>query len=287
MRLPRLSLASAIFIAILFGLDVVLLQFTPLDGVVSNPESKQYNEGHKTCTKTQFGDIPVVSTAALYGCTFIFKHLRFIDDFHDTINAISTLMVSIFTFTLWRATNKLWESGEKTVKAAHRAWVDTTISLGNGDLNIDRFRISIPIKCTIKNIGNSPAIYVKFVAYGSIYERDCHDAIIKSIEKFRNEPRRAGYTVLPNGEFNYPEVLAEIRIVPASDIEVIDEKDIYIWGFVGYTFSSDIDGFHFTPFMRRLQRFDGKAVDLRVPRNSTRDLRLVEIEEAADLTPPD
>jgi hypothetical protein len=37
---------------------------------------------------------------------------------HDTINAFGTILIAIFTWTLWRSTDKLWKAGEQQFRLA-------------------------------------------------------------------------------------------------------------------------------------------------------------------------
>jgi hypothetical protein len=41
---------------------------------------------------------------------------KWIDDKHDFVTAVATLVVAIFTFTLWRATDRLWQAGERQLE---------------------------------------------------------------------------------------------------------------------------------------------------------------------------
>src|SRR5260221_12152769 len=38
---------------------------------------------------------------------------RLLEDHRETITAIATVFIALFTLTLWRATNRMWESGER------------------------------------------------------------------------------------------------------------------------------------------------------------------------------
>lgn len=53
----------------------------------------------------------------------VLRFLRFIwvNANHDNINAFAAVAVAVFTFTLWRSTLKLWETGEKQIAVADKA----------------------------------------------------------------------------------------------------------------------------------------------------------------------
>jgi hypothetical protein len=41
---------------------------------------------------------------------------RLITDEHDALTALGTLVIALFTFTLWRATDRLWKAGERQLE---------------------------------------------------------------------------------------------------------------------------------------------------------------------------
>jgi hypothetical protein len=44
-----------------------------------------------------------------------------VDSRHDAFTAGATIVIAIFTFTLWRATSRVWEAGEKQISVAKQA----------------------------------------------------------------------------------------------------------------------------------------------------------------------
>jgi hypothetical protein len=47
------------------------------------------------------------------GCAALAKITSAADKYHDVINALATILVAVFTFTLWRSTSKLWDASER------------------------------------------------------------------------------------------------------------------------------------------------------------------------------
>ena len=128
------------------------------------------------------------------GCGF-----DFIDRYHDAIVALGTLIIAFFTFTLWRATDRLWTAGERQLKllfetsasqsrdmqasivaaqqsaaaaaqalSANRAWMiwdNIPIHQASegmmGDIN---FKIGLMAQPAWKNRGRSPALRTQIVS---------------------------------------------------------------------------------------------------------------------------
>ena len=95
----------------LTGGEILILIYTPIAAVQDHPQRpNQTANKEQPCGEIQTG---ISYLAARYhGCTALFKNLTFIDAYHDTINAFAALLVAIFTFTLWRSTDKLWRASK-------------------------------------------------------------------------------------------------------------------------------------------------------------------------------
>jgi hypothetical protein len=83
---------------------------------------------------------------------------KWIDDRHDFVSAAAALAVAIFTFTLWRATDKLWAAGERqlehlsvTAERQLRAYVNVT------RVTVKDFGLRARYFVEIKNYGQTPA----------------------------------------------------------------------------------------------------------------------------------
>ena len=114
---------------------------------------------------------------------------------HDDIIALATVVVAIFTFTLWRATDRLWRSAENQLRefqvsvnianehaghmaasvkqskrvaktaaaqfrADHRPWIPPRLEIGT-DMIIRDGIMTMEVIIGIENIGNSPAFNVQ------------------------------------------------------------------------------------------------------------------------------
>lgn len=106
---------------------------------------------------------------------------QFLRDNHDVIIALGTLFIALFTFTLWRSTEKLWDAGERqinlaeeqhrTTKAIQRAYVTLNernpIRLGNGVSPGDGdFTISV----VVKNWGATPAVVTAISMVARVFD---------------------------------------------------------------------------------------------------------------------
>lgn len=164
-------LAILIFIGIIIGGELLVLELTPFNSINRQEGSQQGGDKEEHCSKIE----PWTSYSGpfqQYACTFVFKNIIFFDSYHDTINAISTLLVAIFTFTLWRSTNKLWDAGERQfkflVENQDRPVVDVDIKF-NGKVveHVSGKTIGIPYsgtviaKFSIHNFGRTPAIILE------------------------------------------------------------------------------------------------------------------------------
>jgi hypothetical protein len=114
----------------------------------------------------------------------IFRFLRFIwvNANHDNINAFAAVAVAVFTFTLWRSTLKLWETGEKQIAIAkvsadaaiesnklsrdlsvaeNRPWLSVNIIIGHRGLYFDENGANLDLVFIVKNTGKTPAYLQK------------------------------------------------------------------------------------------------------------------------------
>jgi hypothetical protein len=89
--------------------------------------------------------------------------LEWINRRHDVINAAATFIIALFTIALWRATDRLWDAGERqlvhlteTTRSQLRAYIhvqDVIMSLMNSQWHPN-------IQVIIKNFGQTPAYQV-------------------------------------------------------------------------------------------------------------------------------
>lgn len=116
--LKRWIIALALIVLAIFG-EIGVLNYTVLDQPNEQQASGQPGQKEGTCPENK-GFAVTINSAERLVCLFVFKNLRFIERNHDTLNAISTLAVAIFTFTLWASTQKLWLAGENQRKFSER-----------------------------------------------------------------------------------------------------------------------------------------------------------------------
>jgi hypothetical protein len=196
-----------------------------------------------------------------------------IDRYHDVVTAAATVIIGIFTFTLWRATSNLWESSDRQIRlarddfnATHRPWIPiikTTLNFGvrwaqgNAILGIDVF---------CKNTGNSPARRVSLAA--AIFPYLVNDDIPKEMTKIQAAHRTAATRDLIEHTC-FPGMPDELRLSRAFVIlasTIADLKDFLgdpatemvpvIVGAVEYYFSFGEPTPHYTPFVYHLWRTD-------------------------------
>lgn len=216
----------------------------------------------------------------------IFTNLRFIDRYHDTLNAVSTLAVAIFTATLWQTTRGLFIAGEKQIglavrnavaaeKAAeaatnalvggNRAWIKASARLADGlQFNGSAVVASVIVDCS--NVGNSPAIKLGH----HVWIRSWDVSVIRPDDELQDLCERSRSQqpfhefVLFAGE-SFPEVtqLGTWRFVADLSEDEIWRTDLqkgegifslFIMGCVNYTFPADSGKMHQTRFMYELWR---------------------------------
>jgi hypothetical protein len=74
----------------------------------------------------------------------------------ELVTAVATCAIAVFTYTLWRSTNKLWEAGEANANRQLRAYVSVSAKELTGV-----FTGATPtIVLTVTNAGHTPATHV-------------------------------------------------------------------------------------------------------------------------------
>ncbi|HYL33040.1 MAG TPA: hypothetical protein VEU53_07840 [Stellaceae bacterium] len=196
--------------------------------------------------------------------------------FGDHTSIIATVLIAVFTGTLWWSTRRLWIAGEKQIAAtqrmlvaSHRAWIRVDLQAGN-ILTFGAQGAQTLVSIQVENIGNAPAINISphiklFVSTRG--QRIPVQEHWKFCEDARKTPTMIGQTLFPNEK--YPEKMGiasygitalpqEISDALAKTID--DDKDavfLYVAGCVDYTFPSDPDGHHQTGFFYDLRRSKG------------------------------
>ena len=121
--------AIAALAALVVVSQALILSYTTIDAPDKQETAQQASEGQQPCRERQRLAITIHS-AERVACVFLFTNLRFIDRYHDTLNAVSTLAVAIFTATLWQTTKRLFRAGERQIEIASKS-VDVALKSAN------------------------------------------------------------------------------------------------------------------------------------------------------------
>jgi hypothetical protein len=205
----------------------------PLCLLVSENETTNTNTGQQAC-------------ASLFAGVVRFFHFLWKEADHDNITAVATVMIAVFTLTLWRSTKRLWQAHEhqsaqqaNDTRILQRAYLD--VDVGGIDRTIPDTMTTPPPSVghiVIRNTGHLPARRVSLF----INTRTSGDD---------------GEEELPIGEITEQNraLMPGARMTvgsPPLQFEDIDRREArwaYVWGRVTYE-----DGFgdsRFTNFCHR------------------------------------
>jgi len=158
---------------------------------------------------------------------------EWIDRRHDLVTAAATIVIALFTFTLWRATDRLWDAGERqlahlneTAERQLRAYVNIIKIIGR---NLDdRHAFTIEIR----NYGQTPAYDVR--TEGAIV-LTTQTPLEHELALPADPPFIGGAGTLAPGAENH----IRIEIKPPLSNEELDQvrlgtKAIYIFGRIRY-----------------------------------------------------
>ena len=95
---------------------------TSFQKCTANKENEQPKQPTKENSSEILGAL-IVSARVKTDCTFVFLY-----DSREATAAIATAFIAIFTFSLWRSTDRLWEAGEKQIAIAAEAAMAATKS---------------------------------------------------------------------------------------------------------------------------------------------------------------
>jgi hypothetical protein len=144
--------------------------------------------------------------------------------YRDLIAAVATVLIAIFTFTLWQSTKRLWEAGEKQLrigrqqtfanihaaKAAKRSAEiaeDALVASTRPWVGVDQVGINsglkspgqITVDVFIKNTGNSPALKMRGQFNGHVAPNTQPPPPIPA----STDERISGSVLFPNGDFHF------------------------------------------------------------------------------------
>ena len=125
----------------------------PLCIVVSQYQSANNQSGYQTCATFHEG--------VVRGFFFVWGYIN-----HDNVTAIGTLLIALFTWTLWRSSTKLWIVTNETIKLA-RAEFNSTHRPRIRIKNVWIMRPLVPdepvvVDVLLVNVGNAPAVIHSF-----------------------------------------------------------------------------------------------------------------------------
>jgi hypothetical protein len=193
----------------------------------------------KNQAKNQAGDDTHVRACATLFEDFI-RGIRYLWDHADSdaLTAVSTLLIAVFTFTLYRSTTRLWEASERQIRlarddfeATHRPWVSVKISIGPRGIYFDDNGMNLHLIFVCKNGGTTPAISAWVAAEPYLDRQGRQDLeeqrrVCDSIRKRPYHPKAPGKTIFPGDE----EIFSTIyTFIGKDDLETQARED---YGFV-------------------------------------------------------
>jgi len=205
----------------------------------------------------------------------------FIDSNHDSITAIATVFIALFTITLWWASAGQYDLIEQQIKlarddfnATHRPWIPISRATFNSGFNWVQGNAIVVISIACKNSGNSPARRVSLAAriFPFLWNDDIPIEIARLQADHRSDSTRRDIierTLFPSSEesrLNIATVIEASRFVDLKDglgepaIEIVP----VIVGFIEYYFSFGDPVPHYTPFVYHLWRTDALG-EARIP----------------------
>jgi hypothetical protein len=203
----------------------------------------------------------------------------------DTITLALVAATALFTGLAWWVFKGQLREMEKTygpikqsadaTKAAliagQRAWVRIDeMGVGGGGLSIGNDGAGVSISFVLTNIGNSPAIKLSY--HPELVVMASGISIPNEQERVCEAARRqwqGGFTLFPNEQFprtmgfgQYSVGTSALKDALERGLEVSADKQhvvLFVVGCVDYTFTTDPDTHHQTPFIRELTKRDLRA----------------------------
>lgn len=288
------SVLAICFAAVLIGGEALILQAPFVDQSDSQPRAEQAADKKQPCRpvpKLNLSWVPIRTQA----CVALHKNLRFFDAYHDDINALSTLLVAVFTFTLWRTTKGLFIAGERqstliqrnVVEQAKQTEESLRIAKQSADaardaVGLERAWLGAPKISVIqngavitfsfifKNVGKEPVFGLSILAC-NVFEKD----VTTRMKPFQEDKAKIGIThvvdqlaahkahvIAPQDEFIIGSEggLKDTRV----DISRVDvESQFHILGNVVYGPANN-GIFRQTPFIALVNVNDSRATIARV-----------------------
>lgn len=129
--------------------------------------------------------------------------LKLTNKYGNAINAISTLVMAIFTVALFFSTHLLWKSGEKHSERELRAYVGVTDA--SIQASKDPEKALIKAEMTIQNAGQTPAYDFRVIA-----TFDFHEIPRTEFGPYNKSIKQSRKTLGPGSEVNVPLVASKL-----------------------------------------------------------------------------
>jgi hypothetical protein len=225
------------YVAFADALSLETSKWGPPCLVISEQQAANQQSASQTCATLHEG----IARLTIFSWSFLT---------HDNVLAFGTLMIALFTLTLWRSTNKLWEAATKTAKAQsddtrilQRAYV-SVVPLGITPYNLRDF-----YGCHVgfHNSGNLPATHVRWFMRRKVSTDPERDFFPINKRRFEGDLIIAQRITAPKGAFGISKRFIE-RFNKGNNGR---NRFVYVWGEVRY-----IDGFGRERWTRFCHRYN-------------------------------
>jgi hypothetical protein len=151
---------------------------------------------------------------------------------HDNIIAFGTILIAVFTYVLYRSTDKLWAAAQEQARITENAFAQLEGPLIEGcDLKLDLIQGQIKpgdspptIKMLFKNRGRGPGFIIKICTRFVRVKRDA----IPEIPQYGNLVGLSNMTLASGEKTESP---LEITLEPSNDTE---PKILFFYGYIQY-----------------------------------------------------
>ena len=215
--------------------------------MISQYQPAYYQSGNETCATLHEGIARVF--------VFLWDHAT-----HDNVSAVATVIIAIFTLTLWRATDRLWGAGERQLthlKDSAERQLGAYVGVSEGKIISHDMGNTFVAEISIKNSGQTPAYKVTH----SI-STELRDRLQRPKEPFAESPKLPQEWVLMPG-FSWMLVKNIAVGGPSGAGAISKQKDIFVWGRVDYEDVFDKPqwlSFRFVTSERAIRQHDGTVM---------------------------
>jgi hypothetical protein len=140
--------------------------------------------------------------------------VKFADRYGNAINALSTLVMAIFTVGLFFSTHLLWKSGEKHSERELRAYVGVTDASIQASKNPEQTLIKAEM--TIRNAGQTPAYDFNVIA-----TFDFHEIPRTEFAPYDKTIKQSRSTLGPDSEVDVP--LIAPKLLTAEHLKAVKD----------------------------------------------------------------